>query len=172
MMSNQYIRLIIRFIGCLLFQVLVLNNIQLTGLMNPYYYPLFVLLLPLQMPQWACLLLSFVMGYSVGIFSNSSGLHAFSTVAMAFARPFVITALFPKTETEDVEELSIGKTGLFNFILYAFVLVFIHHLVFFVAEVWSFTQFYLTSIKIVLSSLMSTLLIIVGEYLFLRKTLR
>ena len=171
-MSNIYSRLILRFVGYLFFQVLVLNNIQLSGLMNPYYYPLFVLLLPLRMPQWVCLLLAFLMGYSVGIFSNSSGLHAFATVAMVFFRPFIISIIFPRTETDDVEELSIGQTGIFNFILYAFVLVLIHHFLFFTIEVWSFTKFYFTFIKIILSTMMSTLLILLGEYLFLRKSIR
>ena len=171
-MSNIYIRLVIRFIFFLLFQVLVLNNIELGGLMNLYYYPLFVLLLPLRMPQWISLLLSFVLGYSVGLFSNSSGLHAFSTVIMAFVRPFVIQIIFPKADGSDTEEISLEQSGFVNFILYAFILIFIHHFFLFIIEVWSFTKFYFTILKIFTSSIVSTSLIILSEYLFWRKRIK
>ena len=169
MMSNIYLRLFIRFVFYLLFQVLVLDNIELSGLMNPYFYPLFILLLPLNFPQWANLLLAFAMGYSVGSFSNNAGLHAFASVFIAFIRPFIISTIFPQNDTDDLEELSIDKTGVLNFILYAFVLIFIHHFIFFILEVWSFTKFYFTFIKIFFSAIISTLLIILSEYLFWRK---
>jgi hypothetical protein len=171
-MSNIYIRIFLRFLGCLFFQVLVLNNIELSGLMNIYYYPLFILLLPLQMPQWLCLLLSFAMGYCVGIFTNTAGLHAFAAVLIAFIRPLVIQVIFPRTETDDVEEITIEKSGIFNFILFVFVLIFIHHFVLFLVEVWSFTKFYFTVLKIILSAVLSSSVIIIGEYLFWRKRLK
>ena len=115
------------------------------------------------------MLLAFAMGYSVGSFTNTAGLHAFASVFIAFIRPVVIRNIFPQSEISDAQELSINQTGVLNFILYAFVLIFIHHFIFFIVEVWSFTKFYFTVIKIIFSSVLSTFLIILGEYLFTRK---
>jgi rod shape-determining protein MreD len=152
-----------------MFQVLVLNRIELSGLMNPYYYPLFVLLLPLNFPNSICLILAFAMGSSVGWFSNSMGLHSMALVIMAFVRPYIIQIIFPQASSDEMEDLSISRVGVFNFVLYTFVLLFIHHFVFFIAEVWSFSRFWLTLTKIILSTGLSTVLIILGEYLFWRK---
>jgi rod shape-determining protein MreD len=171
-MNNLYIKLVFRFIFYLLFQVLVLNNIELNGLMNPYYYPLFILLLPISFPNWLALLLAFVLGISVGSFSNSIGLHSLSLVLMTFVRTYVIQIIFPQSKAEEMDEFSIGKIGAFTFTLYTFILIFIHHFVFFTTEVMSFSRFYLTISKIVLSSILSTSLIILGEYLFWRKASR
>ncbi|MFM2226495.1 MAG: hypothetical protein RJA07_2697 [Bacteroidota bacterium] len=171
-MNNTYVKLVLRFVFYLLFQVLVLNNIELNGLMNPYYYPLFVLLLPLSFPNWLCLLLAFIMGAGVGSFTNTMGLHSMALVIMAFARTYIIQVIFPQANADEMEEFSISRAGFINFALYTFLLIFIHHFVFFIAEVWSFSRFYLTISKIFLSSILSTLLIILGEYLFWRKVSR
>ncbi|MEY4875872.1 MAG: hypothetical protein RL708_1021 [Bacteroidota bacterium] len=171
-MNNIYFKLVFRFVFYLLFQVLVLNNIELNGLMNPYYYPLFILLLPISFPNWLALLFAFAMGIAVGSFSNSIGLHSFALVLMTFVRTYVIQIIFPQAKAEEMEEFSIGNIGAFTFTLYTFILIFIHHFVFFSAEVMSFSRFYLTISKIFLSAILSTLLIILGEYLFWRKESR
>ena len=81
---------IFRFILLVLFQVLVLNNIQFLGYINPYLYILFILSLPVQMPRWFLLVLAFILGLSIDIFSNTLGMHAFATVFVAFFREGII----------------------------------------------------------------------------------
>ena len=77
---------ILRFVLLVLVQVLVLNNIQFLGYLNPYLYILFILALPVRLRQWIVLLLAFVLGLTIDAFSNTMGLHAFATVFMAFFR--------------------------------------------------------------------------------------
>ena len=67
-MINLYVRNIGRFIVLVLFQVLVLNNIQFSGYVNPFMYVLFILLLPFETPRWLLLLSGFLLGLSVDIF--------------------------------------------------------------------------------------------------------
>jgi hypothetical protein len=168
-MLIKYLMIALQFILIVLFQVLILNNVHLKGLMNPYYYPIFILLLPLSIPQWVCLLLSFLMGISVGSFTHSSGLHAIALLVITYIRPFLITIIFPKSRSEEIEEISILKAGFLNFAIYLIILTFIHHLIFFIFEVLSFNQFYFTLIKIILSTILSFTLMIIGEFLFQRK---
>src|SRR5581483_10393034 len=87
---------ILRFIFLILFQVLVLNNIQLGGYINPYGYVLFILLLPVETPKWLLLLLSFSIGISLDMFSNTMGLHAAACVFMAYCRPRVLRIISPR----------------------------------------------------------------------------
>ncbi len=168
-MNNLIVRLVLRFIGYLLLQVLVLNNVELNGLMNPYFYPLFILVLPLRTPQWLTLCLAFAMGYLVGIFTGTAGLHAAALVFIAFIRPTIIAVLFPGVNDEDNSELNLGKFGPVNFIMYVLLMVFIHHFIFFSVQVWSFSLFFYTLLKILISSIISSLLILLAEYLFWNK---
>ena len=75
---------IFSFILLVLVQVLVLNNIQFLGYIDPYLYILFILVLPVQMPRWFLLILAFALGITIDIFSNTLGMQAFATVFIAF----------------------------------------------------------------------------------------
>ncbi len=51
-------------------------------------------------PNWALLILAFILGFFIDIFSNTLGLHIMATVAMAFARPTLLKILLSKKELE------------------------------------------------------------------------
>ena len=81
------------FVSLVLIQVLILNQIQLGGFINPYIYILFVILLPLSAPRYAVMLLGFVLGLTIDVFMNSLGIHAAATVFIAYLRPLVIRSI-------------------------------------------------------------------------------
>ena len=93
-MYKDYLRYILIFILLLLIQLLVLNNINLGGYINPYVYLLFILLLPYGTPRWVLLLVGFFTGLVVDYFSNTLGLHASATLILAFFGPS-LTAPIP-----------------------------------------------------------------------------
>ncbi|HNQ38403.1 MAG TPA: rod shape-determining protein MreD, partial [Prolixibacteraceae bacterium] len=72
---RTWIRYPVMFVVLVLLQVLLFNQIHLGGFLNPFMYVLFILLLPLSMPRYAVLLLSFFLGMTIDWFSNSPGLH-------------------------------------------------------------------------------------------------
>ena len=51
---------------------------------------------------------------------------------------------------------------------YAGILTFLHHLLYFYLEVFRFTEFGMTFLKVVINSAVSLLLIVMGTYLFIR----
>lgn len=79
-MIRDFGKYAIMFVSLVLVQVLILNNIQFSGFVNPYVYVLFILLLPFTIPGYLLLGLSFLMGISIDIFSNTLGLHAAASV--------------------------------------------------------------------------------------------
>jgi len=83
-MINPVTRNILRMFILILFQVFVLNNIQVSGYINPYMYVLFILLLPFETPRWLLLISGFAIGISIDLFANTPGMHASATVFMAF----------------------------------------------------------------------------------------
>ena len=86
---------LIRFVVLVLIQVLILNNLLLPGVFNPYIYPLFLLLLPIRMPIWLLLLVGFVAGLTIDLFSNTMGMHAAASVLLCFMRPQVLKLIEP-----------------------------------------------------------------------------
>jgi rod shape-determining protein MreD len=163
-MINDIISNIIRFIILVLVQVLILNNIQLGGYINPYLYVLFILLLPIETPKWLILFLSFFIGIGVDMFSNTMGLHAAASVFMGFCRPYLLKVLAPREGYATETKLSLKSMSLRWFLTYGGILVFLHHLFLFYTEAFRFTEFFHTLLRVILSSFFSILLIIICQY--------
>jgi rod shape-determining protein MreD len=150
---------IFRFILLLIFQVLVLNNIQFLGYINPYIYILFILALPVRIPRWFLLVLAFGIGLTIDVFSNTMGLHAFACVLIAFLRNGIIN-LFTSIEEGNNPTPSFHTFGVGAYIKYVVLMVLIHHTALFYLEAFSFAHFWITSLKILLSSFLTILLIV------------
>ena len=89
-------RNIIRFMVLVLVQILVLNNIQVSGYIVPHIYILFILLLPFETPRWLLLIAAFALGITVDLFTQTHGMHAAATVFIAFLRPWVLEMSAPR----------------------------------------------------------------------------
>jgi rod shape-determining protein MreD len=150
---------IFRFLLLVLFQVLVLNNIQFMGYINPYVYILFILALPVQTPRWFALLLAFGIGLTIDMFSNTLGMHAFAAVMVAFLRNGTIK-LFTAIEEGNNPTPSFHTFGVSAYIKYAVLLVFVHHTTLFILEALSLGHFWLMLAKIILSTFVTVLIIL------------
>lgn len=162
-------RNIVRFIVLVLLQVWVLNNIQLGGFINPYMYILFVLLLPFETPGWLVLFLSFILGLTIDMFTDTLGMHTSATLFMGFLRPFVLQSIAPRDGYEPGTFPRIYYMGFAWFVKYAIILIFAHHLFLFTVEVFNFTVFHLVLWRTILSTIFSSVLIILSQYLIFRK---
>jgi len=166
-MERLGIKYFLMFIVLVAVQVLFLNQIQFSGYINPYIYVLFIMLLPLNAPRYAVLLLSFFVGLVVDIFSNTLGIHSFASVFIAYARPAIIRVI-----TNREEELSdypgLAQTGLAWFLSYTSIMVFIHHIVLFYIEVFTFDNFFSTLYRVLLSSVFSIFVIVLSQFIIFR----
>lgn len=162
-------RNIFRFIFLVLLQVWVLNNIQFSGYVNPYMYLLFVLLLPFETPGWLVLFLSFFLGITIDMFTDTLGMHASATLFVGFLRPFLLQSIAPRDGYEIGTFPRIHYYGFTWFLKYTLILVISHHLFLFTVEAYSFTAFYLVLWRTVLSTVFSTVLIVLSQYLIFRK---
>jgi len=165
-MNKELIINALWFVGLLLFQVLVLNQVELHGFISPYIYPLFILLLPFKTPKAVLLLLGFLMGLGVDMFTNTPGLHASATVLLAYLRPAIINLNIPPGGYEIIDKPHIGSMGSTWFLVYAGMAIFVHHAAYFFLEIYSLTYFFSTLLKVICSGLLSLLLMVIVEYLF------
>lgn len=158
-----------RFVLLVLVQILVLNNLNLGGYINPYFYVLFIILLPVDISKSQLLLLAFLLGLTIDFFGNTLGLHAASTVLMAFTRPGIINLFFSNIEFNAKEEPSLQRLKFGGFFRYVFLMVFIHNFTLFMLEIFSFNDFLYTLYRIMLNTLLTILLIFITMFLFSRK---
>ncbi len=162
-------RNIIRFILLVILQIFIFNNIQFSGFINPYIYILFIILLPFETPRWAILFLGFLLGFSIDIFSQTLGIHSASTVFLAFCRPGILNMIAPRDgyEAGTFPRLYFYR---FNwFLKYTTFMVFIHHLFLFYVEAFTFSDFFITLLRVILSSIFSIILIVLSQYFIYKK---
>ncbi|HAH57446.1 MAG: rod shape-determining protein MreD [Lentimicrobium sp.] len=168
-MKNNYGNDILRFILLVAIQVLVLNQIDFGGYIDPALYLLFILLLPFEVPGWLLLISSFFLGFSVDIFSHSTGLHTAASVFAAFVRPGVINMVGKPAEYEASLKPGIADMGFRWFFIYALLIVLAHHFVLFSLEAFRFEEFLYVLLRILASTAFTLVFIITTEYIFMRK---
>jgi cell shape-determining protein MreD len=168
-MVRLFARNIIRFLVVILIQVLILNNIMLHGYLNPYFYIIFILLLPFETPRWLLLLAGFALGISVDLFTSTLGMHTAATVFIAFLRPWVLSIFSPRDGYEPETLPTVHFYGITWFVSYALVLTFLHHLVLFYIEVFHFQEFFSTFLRVFLSTLLTASTIILSQFFIFKK---
>jgi rod shape-determining protein MreD len=144
--------------------VLLFNNIQFSGYINPYVYIMFILLLPVEIPSWILLFVSFGLGITIDFFCSSPGMHSSATVLAGFARPYVLRVTSPRDGYELGPNPSMVSYGFRWFLTYATIIVLIHHTALFYLELFRIADFFRTLFRVLLSSLFSIIFILLIEY--------
>ena len=157
------------FIVSVLLQVLLFNNILILRVIAPFFYILFILLLPFYTPRALLLFLSFVLGLTIDIFTNTPGVHASACLLTAFIRPGVLQLISSRETLESVSAPRVGNMGFQWFVGYTTFLVVIHHLFLFFIEAFTFQGFLITLLRVALSSVLTVILIVLSQFLIFRK---
>jgi rod shape-determining protein MreD len=163
---------LLRFIVLVALQVFLLKNMVIYGLNVPYLYILFIILLPFETPNWLLFTLSFLLGISIDLFSDTLGLHATACIIMAFFRTVIIRVTVQEDSFDNEPEPTLGIMGFRWFFFYALILTFIHHFFLLNFEVFSFSEIPNTLSRVFISSLFTLILIFITELIFFRKKQR
>lgn len=165
-MAVKILRNLVRFILLVLLQGLILNDAHLfQGMAVPFLYVFFLLMLPLETPRWLELIIGLGCGLAIDMFTNTIGMHASACVLLAYLRPFVLKGIAPRDGYEFGMRPTISDMGVAWFLKYALVLIFMHHLWLFFLEVYSFSGFFNTLLRAVLSTAFTFVLVLLSQYL-------
>lgn len=167
-MINEIGRNIIRFMLLLLAQGLVVNNINLGSYFNPYIYILFIIALPFDTPKWSLVPIAFGYGLLMDAFTNTLGLHASACVLLAYVRPRTLRLFAPRDGYEYGMSPNVQSMGLTWFLYYAGVMILIHHTLFFLLEAFRFEGLFQTILRIIGSSSVTLILLVLIQYLGLK----
>ncbi len=150
---------IFNFIILILVQVLLLNNIEFSGIINPYLYVLFILILPFNTPKWLLLVLASLLGLSIDLFMNTPGINMAATVFMAYLRPRILMWVAPRDNYEVNSLPTPSYYGFEWFLKYAVILIFAQHLCLFIIEDLTFSHIFNIVVKTILSTLFTLIFI-------------
>ncbi len=149
-----YFRRFIWFIGLVLLQVLILNNMHIAGFATPILYLYLILKFPSSISRIELILWGFFLGLVIDIFSNTPGMNAAATTFLAFLRPSLIRLFAPKDMTGEIIP-GIHTVSLSFYIKYTLTCVLIHTSVLLVIEAFSFLNWQILLLKIGLSAVLT-----------------
>lgn len=158
MLKISYIRYMLMFLLLVVLQVVVLNSISFFSFAIPLIYIYFILKLPVSLNRNITLLLGFFIGFVIDIFCNTPGINAAATTLVALLRK-PIMGIFIMTDEYLDSEPAISTVGMGPFMKYTVLLVLVHMIALVSLEAFSFFNLKLIALKIIFSTLISSLLI-------------
>ncbi len=161
-MVFNYLHKIGWFVGLVLLQVLILNNVHIAGYATPFLYIYLILKFESDVSRNVLMLWAFFLGLSVDVFSDTPGMNASATVLLAFLRP-VFLRLFVPRDTLDSLVPSIRTMGVSPFLKYLIVSAFAHHAMLLAIEFFSFAHIGTLLLRIVASALLTVTCIMAVE---------
>ncbi|MGC6431727.1 MAG: rod shape-determining protein MreD [Jejuia sp.] len=159
---------IIRFVVLVLFQVIVFNHINFLGYINPYVYILFILFFPIKSNRLLFIFLSFLIGLSVDLFSDSGGIHAAASVAIGYARPVFLKFAFGTIY--EYNHVKFDDVDFGSKIVYISLLTALHHLLLFSFEIFSMSRILIILQKTLFCGIFTILMITLISIIFSRKS--
>lgn len=163
---------IFRFIGLILLQVFVVNQIDL-GFLNSHIslavYVSFLLTFSTKISKYITMLVALLLGLSIDLFLNTEGIHASACLFLALVRPYLLRRIQTANPLENVQELTVYTEDIQKYALYSVLLLGAFFFWLFLIEEFSLLALPLILVKTVLSTIFTALLIIIGQYLLYRK---
>ena len=159
-MNNQIINYIILFISLLLAQVLICNHIILFGVATPIIYIYLVISLPMSSSVNLLLLISFLSGLTIDIFSDTLGVNCLAAVIMTMCRKPILLLYNPRENDKKGLIPTMTSLGFSVYLKYLTTLVLIYSIISYSAEYLSFINFSRMTLKIISSTILSTIILV------------
>lgn len=167
-MNNSVFLHATRFFALVFAQVLLFNNINFLGNINPYIYIIFIALFPVKNNRLFIIFLSFFLGLAIDIFTDTGGIHAAACVFVAYIRPVLLKFSFGVIYEHQTIKFNTVEFG--EKLTYLTLLTLIHHFVLFYLELFSASKIILVLQKTLSSTIFTILLILIITIIFSKKT--
>ena len=161
-MIITYIHRIGWFVGLVLLQVLILNNVHIAGYATPFLYIYFILKFASGTSRNELMLWAFFFGLTIDIFADTPGMNAAATVLLAFLRPSLLRLFTPRDNLDSIIP-SFKSMGITPFLKYTTAIVFVHSLALLSIEFFSFTSIWLLLLRVISCTLLTLTCILAVE---------
>tara|TARA_A100000164_G_scaffold254949_1_gene227157 strand:- start:140 stop:643 length:504 start_codon:yes stop_codon:yes gene_type:complete len=165
---NNIIYNLILGASLILMQSLFLNNINFLEYLNPFIYIYFIIYYPIKNNRSVFIILAFIYGLLIDLFSDTHGIHAASTLCIAYFRPYLLKLFFGMAYEHQV--VKFNSLELKQNIFYLFSMIIIHHIILFSLEVINLSQANLIFNNIISNSIFTFISIYVLYEFLMRKS--
>lgn len=157
MTKNALISLLLFIL--MVFLQIICNRICLFNVAVPFVFIYFIIRLPLTLSVNWVMTLSFVLGLVVDIFSNTHGMFSMSCVILGALRKPVFSLYYPREDEMTVPIPSIRTLGIGNYTKYMFTLTLLFCNCIYLIQLFTFSNFLLTLLRIVGSSILTAIVL-------------
>ena len=159
-----------RLVLFLFLQSFIFNQLEISASIHVMIAPLYIFLLPFDRSKLSLLLMALVLGIGIDATSNTFGLHTSSLLLFAYLRPIIFRVFSPRDGYDSLRIPSIFDMGNRWFISTFSILLFSHHLWFFILEAFSFNETLLVLQKTLLSGAISFVVCVILQTIFIKRT--
>ena len=130
-------KVLIYFVLFVLIQVLIMDNIHVFRIATPLLYLFIIVKIPVNVSRSYVIIISFLLGIVIDMFSNTLGMHAAACSLAGMIRNPLIYTFCGKELAEDATP-SYHSLGVGAYMKYVIVLVVSHHVLLFLVESMTF----------------------------------
>ncbi len=139
---NNWLKWLFAALVWALIQVYLVDQLNIAWWIKPLPYVYFIFILPFDLNRFSNLVIAYFFGLIIDILSGSIGIHTASTLVTVFIKYFIDHRFFNLDSIQlqghrTINEYAIGRM---SFLGYAWVIIFIHHFLFFSLDYFNFTQ--------------------------------
>ena len=168
---QRYLSYVGMFIGVVLLQIFLIDNISLGIYFHPLIYVAFIILLPLGMqPVWV-VLLSAMLGLTMDVMTGMCGLNVIATTATGFARIAIIGFTSGLNTGVDDTIPALYRLPQKNLLTYIISMVLVHSIIYFVMESLSMAHLFHTLLRVIVSDVVCVVIVWYIVKLFVEKIL-
>lgn len=158
-MLKTVIQFLILYVLMVLAQVIVFNRICLFGYAVPLVFIYFIVKLPVTLHINWVLTVSFLMGLTIDIFSDTQGMNALACTILGLIRKSVLHLYFPREDEMTASQPSLRSLGVSVFLKYVFSISLLYCILFFFIESFSLFNPVRLFVKIASSTLLTFIII-------------
>ena len=96
-MNSQILKMMGSFVLLILAQVLLFNQINIFGSVNPMLYLFFLVMYPFDQNQTFYIFIGFVLGFFIDFLSQTGGAHTIASLSVSYLRPIIMKYSFGLT---------------------------------------------------------------------------
>lgn len=167
-MNSTILLNIFRFVLLVLAQVLIFNTLNFIDFINPMVYVIFFYWYPLKSNRALFMVVSFLLGFIIDVFSDTLALNAIASLTVAYARPVIMRFCFGVNY--EFQNFSFKNTTKIQRVTFLALLILIHHLLFFSLEILSIAHFLLILKKVFATGIVTLILCTLFSSLFSPKS--
>lgn len=164
MIARNIFQLVFKVLIYLLSYFLITSHLSIFHTAICLSYTGAILLLPITSNAVRTLFFAFLVGLCVDVFHSSLGIHTAACVFLGFFRANFLNWMVPAGGYEEYMTISIPSLGFRWFFPFAFGLLFIHHLVFFLIDFASLAHFGDALLAAFTSSIFTFLFLVLIQY--------